>query len=83
MNQRVVFTSGGVEVSRDARNCEITRRDNELRIAPEWAHNYWPIDYESEKEARQAFNLVNGLLAGGNPVVYVPGPGFMKESEED
>jgi len=81
--QRIIFTVNNVTISHNAATMELSVEGVQLSLSPERGSFWWVLNYESEEEARQAFNRVNTALADGEPVVYLPGPGFMKESEED
>ncbi len=77
--QRIIFTVENATTSRDASQTELMVEGNLLILSSEaGVLPGWSIVYESEEEARRAFNRINTALADGEPVVYVPGPGFMK-----
>lgn len=84
MNQRIAFTVNDMTISRNAAQTELGVEDSRLFIIPDTpGFCQWVIVYESSKEARLAFNIITSGLADGEPVVHVPGPGFMQAMKEE
>ena len=82
-SQRIIFTVNNVTISHNAATMELSVEGVQLSLSTERGSFWWVLNYDSEKEARQAFNLVNTALADGEPVVYLPGPGFTRKMDEE
>ena len=82
-SQRIIFTVNNVTISHNAATMELSVEGVQLSLSTERGSFWWVLNYDSEKEARSAFNRVNTALADGEPVVYLPGPGFTRKMDEE